>query len=436
MDSIKIIRRKLSNGTTKGIIKFKLILPGHDTISPDIIKSIDLKSFNYKDYTIKYNDIYYNNNIDIIAYINDLNDNIKDVTIINNFGGEIKAKLILNIKGSGETREMLKNNIEKLFLFPFFKLFEIFYISYDEEDKYKKLKKENFGDNFNSLNVIKPFEDQIKTLNELLFLTRPDLLGKYKNEYFIEFIKKYNEETKDKEDNKENEDMKGNNKKKENKDKEENKEKENKDKEEREAKEKLIKEQMKRVENNFKKYYEKAKSLQTKLNINCIGSEPNSISKENSFPENMNSDIDNIKKLFMCKCAYKEFYDFTTEKSDNSYIKEFFIENLINITLKEIEEKILKVIKNSDNYKNYKDYLNNNIGRFYNYFLMPNVYFVLILILASIESGDNIKFNHSFNWYKAGHLRGWMKSWLLYLKNIQGKLEKDFIKILHKNKSE
>ena len=39
--------------------------------------------------------IYYNNNIDIIAYINDLNDNIKDVTIINNFGGEIKAKLIL-----------------------------------------------------------------------------------------------------------------------------------------------------------------------------------------------------------------------------------------------------------------------------------------------------------------------------------------------------
>ena len=155
-------------------------------------------------------------------------------------------------------------------------------------------------------------------------------------------------------------------KKKENTDKEENKEKENKDKEEREAKEKLIKEQMKRVENNFKKYYEKAKSFQTKLNINCIGSEPNSISKENSFPENMNSDIDNIKKLFMCKCAYKEFNDFTTEKSDNSYIKEFFIENLINITLKEIEEKILKAIKNSDNYKNYKDYLNNNIGRFYN----------------------------------------------------------------------
>ena len=261
LDSIKIIRRKLSNGTSKGIIKFKLILPGHDTISTDIIKSIDLKSFNWKDYTIKYNDIYYNNNIDIIAYINDLNDNIKDVKIINNFGGEIKAKHILNIKGSGETREMLKklkNNIEKLFLFPFFKLFEIFYISYDEEDKYKKLKKENFGDNFNSLNIVKPFEGQIKTLNELLFLTRPDLLGKYKNEYFIEFIKKYNEETKDKEDNKENEekkeneDMKGNNKKKENKDKEENKEKENKDKEEREAKEKLIKEHARNE--NFHKY--------------------------------------------------------------------------------------------------------------------------------------------------------------------------------------
>ena len=486
LDSIRIIRRILSNGTTKGIIKFKLILPKDDNITPDIIKNIDLKAFNGKEYSINCNDIYYDNEIDITAYQNDLNDNIKDVIIINIFGGEIKAKHILNIKGSGETGEMLKNNLEKLFLFPFFKLFEIFYISGNDEDKYKTLKKENFGDDFNSLKIIQPFEKQIKTLDDLLFLTRPDLIGKYKNEYFIELIKKYDEDKKDKENNEENkeqkenkenkdkedkkenkdkedkkenkdkkenngkkdkedkEDMKKNNDKKdkcENKDKEDNKEeKENKDKEENEAKERLIKEQMERLKNIFKKYYEKAKLLQKNLNFNCIESEPNSIAKENSFPENIKDNC-NIKKLFMCKCSYKEFDDFTTEKSDNSYIKEFFIENLINKALKEIEEVILKEIKHikdNDKYKDYKEYLNYNIGRFYDYFLMPNVYFVLILILTSIESGDNIKFNHYFNWYKAGHLKGWMKSWSLYINfsKSQGNLEKDFTKILQKNKSE
>ena len=188
LKSIKIIRRKIAENSTKGIIKFKLQPFGQNIISPDIIKNIKLIAFNDREYIIEYNNIYYDNESDITGYIDNLNDNIKEVEIINNFGGKIKVKNKLNIQGSGQTREMLKDNIEKLFLFPFFKLFEIFYISLNDKKKYNELKKEDFGNNFSKLNILNPFKDQIITLNELFLLTRPDLLGKYENKFINEYI--------------------------------------------------------------------------------------------------------------------------------------------------------------------------------------------------------------------------------------------------------
>ena len=56
---------------------------------------------------------------------------------------------------------MLISNIEKLFMIPFFKLIEIFYVSLNDKEQYDKLKEENFGINYDNLNILKPFEKQI-----------------------------------------------------------------------------------------------------------------------------------------------------------------------------------------------------------------------------------------------------------------------------------
>ena len=126
---------------------------------------------------------------------------------------------------------MLKNNIEKLFVFPFFKLIEIFYASLNDKEKFDKLKKENFGDNFDILNkILKPFEIQIKTIDELLFLSRPDIIGNLEKEFINEYINKYigNE---------------------------------------------LSNEQNYYLTNNLKTYYMYAIQLQNFQNINCLNSE-------------------------------------------------------------------------------------------------------------------------------------------------------------------
>ena len=116
-------------------------------------------------------DIFYDNDI-ITAYIDVLyeNFNINAVTISNFFSGEIKAKYILNIQGSGPIRKTLYDNLEKLFLIPFFKLFKIFYINKNDEKKYNELKKENFGENFDDLKILKTFEKQIKLLMNYYYL--------------------------------------------------------------------------------------------------------------------------------------------------------------------------------------------------------------------------------------------------------------------------
>lgn len=192
LESIKIIRRnhkKFKENifySMKGIIKIKLSSFENNIITPDLISQIELIS-NDSRYNIK-NDIYYDTNY-ITAYINNLNENINEITISNYFGGKSKINNIVNIQGSGSTKEMLKNNIEKLFIFPIFKLIEIFYDSLNNNEKYEKLKEENFGENFDILNkILKPFEMQIKTINELLFLSRPDIIGNSEKEFINKYI--------------------------------------------------------------------------------------------------------------------------------------------------------------------------------------------------------------------------------------------------------
>ena len=68
-------------------------------------------------------------------------------------------------------------------------LIEIFYDSLNNNEKYEKLKEENFGGNFDILNkILKPFEMQIKTINELLFLSRPDIIGNSEKEFINKYI--------------------------------------------------------------------------------------------------------------------------------------------------------------------------------------------------------------------------------------------------------
>ena len=345
IDFVKIIRRNDTSNSLKGIIKFKLIKFNGNIIPPDIINKIILKS-NNKSYEIKNKDIYYDNDTDITAYVDNLNENVIQVLINNNFGGEIKVKNIINTQGSGKTRHMLLYNIEKLFLFPFFKLFEILYASLKDNGKYQKLKEENFGNNFNDLKMLISFEKQIHALDELLFFTRPDILGKNEKNFINEYI--------------------GDNNK-----------------------------QINYIENKLKLYYEQAKQMQNIMNCNCIDSDKDSTAKKYFFPQKK-KEYKKIKKLYMCECDYSKFEKFITEKFNDHYIKPFFIEQLIKEILSNIERDILKDLNNK-NEEQIKNLLIEKIGEFHNKEIIPNAHFIYILILSSIESGDEIIFNHNID---------------------------------------
>ena len=313
LDFIKIIRRvKYSNNKKeiKGIVKFKLAEIDHNIFSPDIIHKIILES-NLKTYEINNKDIYYDNTTDITAYIDNLEENINTAFITNNFGGKMEAENIINIRCSGPTRKMIKDNIEKLFLIPFFKLIEIFNIILTDKykGKYKELKEANFGSDFENINILEPFGNQIQILNELLFFSRPDILAKYEASLIKEYIK-----------------------------------------------ENLTMQQKTNFNNKLEIYYKKAKQLQEKLNINCLDSEPDSIAKKVSFPKKIKG---NIQKLFMCECKYSENENFITQKLEDTYIKDFFIENLIKEVLKKLDD-IIETNLNNKNF-DFKDYLNNDI---------------------------------------------------------------------------
>ena len=172
----------------EGIVKFKLIKFDNNIITPDTLEAIRLFTNEDKEYIINSNDIYYDSEEDITVYIDDFNKNIKKATITNYFGGKISVEHIINTQGSGPSRKMLYDNLEKIFLIPFFKLFEIFYISLKNNETYNKLKKDYFGINFEELSILKTFDEQINILDELLFFTRPDILANKENEFIEEYI--------------------------------------------------------------------------------------------------------------------------------------------------------------------------------------------------------------------------------------------------------
>ena len=397
IELIKIIRRNNNTQTKensydsmKGVIKLKLTPFENNIFTPDIISKIKLIS-NNTNYTIKSNNIYYEGDY-ITAYIDNLNEKISDVIISNYFGGEIKVKNVINIQGSNSTREMLKNNIEKLFVFPFFKLIEIFYASLNDKEKFDKLKKENFGDNFDILNkILKPFEIQIKTIDELLFLSRPDIIGNLEKEFINEYINKYigNE---------------------------------------------LSNEQNYYLTNNLKTYYMYAIQLQNFQNINCLNSEEDSIAKNIHFPLKLQG-IKDIKKLFMCERIYFDTDNFIYDEFDKSYVKKFFIEQLIVESLQSLEEIIKKNFNDKDD-NECKKYLNENIGKLYNDLIIPNIYFILMLIISSIESGDEIKFNHDIDIEKVSFILFYPFIFLKSKGKDRAKFEKDFKKNYSKNEIE
>ena len=381
IEIIKIIRRKVESQSTsdnskiKVIIKFKFNKTDNNIITPDTIKKITLfypKEGQQKEIIIDEDNIYYDNETDITAYTNiadeNINMNINSVVVSNHFSGEMKAKYILNIRGSGSTEEMLYNNIEKIFLIPFFKLIEIFYISQNEQEKYNNLKEENFGKNFEELKILKPFEKQINALDELLLFTRPDILAHNENEFIKKYIKNdFINKYKENQENKKNNFVS--------------------------FSEKIKNNVINVVKDEIKKYYTKSKELQIQQKFNCLKSENKSIAEGLSFPQYYQEKEE--KKLFMCKFEYEDIKNLISKKFDNSYIKEFFLEKYIIEILIAMENRIKK-----DNPNNIKDYLNSNIGKFYNFYLIPKIFFIRMLILISIESGDTIHFYHKLNWNK------------------------------------
>ena len=355
IDCIKIIRRKVNNDAnkTKAIIKFKLMkVDKCDNISPDILDKIALCSnYNNIKYIISNKNIYYDNDVDITAYLDDLNCNINNVIINTKYNGEIKVKHILNIEGSGSTRKMLKDNIEKLFLIPFFKLFEIFYESLKNKNTFLELKKKYFGENYEDLILLKSFEKQINIINELLILSRPDLLSKLQDEFINKYIKEDLDET--------------------------NKV--------------WTKEQNNNFNSNILNYFEQAKKLHISENTNFNDkSEKNIVDKIKSFLFKKKDK----NKLFMYNCIYSELENFINTDFDDTFIKQLFIKNYIVDSLKKIEEDIKNKEKEFKNDDEYKKYLNENIGKYYESLIIPNIYFIRLLILVSIEGGDYIKFNH------------------------------------------
>ena len=387
MEFISIIRRnyELTNDkkpTMKAIIKIELTNLSNNNITPDVIEKISLFSSDKREIIVNKEDIYYDNDTDITAYINNFTDNlnINDAIITNHFSGEIKIKYVLNFQGSGPTRKMLYDNLEKIFLIPFFKLFEIFYISFGKEENYNESKEENFGKNFEALKILKPFENQIKILNELLLFTRPDIISNKESKFIEMYI---NEKEKELTGNK--------------------------------------KEVINNIKNNLIKYYKEAKSLQKEQNFNCIDSELNSIAKKNDFPQN-DERKEEKKKLFMCKLESFISNDFISRKFEDTYINKLFLEKFIIEILRNIEIKIKKMTFNDD--KKYKDYLNTNIGKYYNSYIIPNVIFIWMLILSSIESGDFIRFNHNIDWKKF-----WFNFSLGVLVNLFPKFRSPFFEI-------
>ena len=387
LEFCKIIRRIIKDDNFKAIIKLQLKEFEENYITPDIIDNITLK-INERVYKIENKNIYYDNNFDLTAYIDNINENINTLEITNFFGGQIKSKHILNIKGAGSTRKMIRNCIEKLFLIPFFKLFEIFYDSLLDEEKYKNLKEKVFGNNFEELNIINPFADQMKILNDLLFLSRPDIIGYYE-EAFKDILKK------------------------------------------EEKKDRFFYDKINEL---FTEYYNEAKEIQRNQKINCIESGKNSIAYKTGFPLKFKEKDTKTKKLFMLKREYFHNKNFLTQKFDNTHIIKFFIDKLIKQVLQNLEKEFrTNLMRDKENLTDlkYKEFLSSCIEIKYDEYIAPKVYFIYLLILSSIENGDEINFNHDYDWEKIPKLPIIWNFPLFFLLDKEEKAiyEKDFERI-------
>ena len=136
----------------------------------------------------------------------------------------------------------------------------------------------------------------------------------------------------------------------------------------------------------------------------------------------------------MCECKYSENESFITQKLEDTYIKDFFIENLIKEVLKKLDD-IIETNLNNKNF-NFQDYLNNDIEKFYKEYITPNVYFIFFLILTSIESGDEIKFNHIIDKRKISWIIAYPFIWMKPFGEDRAKYEKDFKKYFKRSEIE
>ena len=99
----------------------------------------------------------------------------------------------------------------------------------------------------------------------------------------------------------------------------------------------------------------------------------------------------------MCNPTNFELENIISQESyDDLYVKKFFIEQMVIDILKIIENNIKNQLNGKDiNFC--KNYLINKIGNLYDENIIPSYYFIEIIILSSIESGDYIKFNHKYD---------------------------------------
>ena len=77
--------------------------------------------------------------------------------------------------------------------------------------------------------------------------------------------------------------------------------------------------------------------------------------------------------------------NFILQEIDDNFVKVFFIRQLLKDSLQKIESDILKNITNKKQ-NEIKNYLNDSINKYYKKEIMPNIDFIYILILSSIES--------------------------------------------------
>ena len=146
----------------------------------------------------------------------------------------------------------------------------------------------------------------------------------------------------------------------------------------------------------------------------------------------------------MCDTQIFENINSISHKFDDSYIKNFYLEQLIKDALQKIENIIILDLNNK-NAEECKKYLNEKIGQFFKEEIIPNIIFILIIILSSIENGDEIKFNHNIDWDKISKFKyffyfsvpGFIPFYSL-VKNfrLRSKYEKDFKRKYSENEIE